>query len=461
MSFVHRIYGTVRPYLKKVGLLSIARRFVSQEKREQIATTMGLAGFTPPLKPLRDGRYHGPVTVNGINYITDMRANIGLGVSARMIYRALNGWSATSALPVDYLEVETPAVSRNLNEESHARQHDSDLDTYQAVSLIHLIPPEMQFAVESCGPILAKTYNIGFWLWEVPKLPETWANAFDILDEIWTPSTYTREILRRMTDLPVIYMPIPVEITSSGQSIADTRARFGLPADRFIFFFVFNPTSSVARKNPYSLIEAYRRAFEDQPVSDKPLLVIKTHHLSATFNAAVEPGLRAAMDKVGGILIDDDLSRLEMNDLLNASDCFVSLHRAEGFGLGIAESMALGKPVIATGYSANTDFMTSANSYPVDYTLRPITLEDHEAQPMLQAVYVPGDGQVWAEPDIDQAAALMRQVFENPEEAKQRGAIAQRDMLDGWSVEAISRRIDSRLKEIEKLPQVHSALHKA
>src|SRR5690606_22096021 len=140
-----------------------------------------------------------------------------------------------------------------------------------------------------------------------------------------------------------------------------------------------------------------------------------------------------------------------------ACDCFVSLHRAEGFGLGIAEAMALGKPVIATAYSSNTDFMTEANSYSVNYTLRPITLEDHAFQPSLQSVYTPGDGQMWAEPDLDHAAALMRHVAGHPDEAAQRGRIAAQDVQAQLSVEAVGQQIRARLEQIQHREGVQSS----
>jgi glycosyltransferase involved in cell wall biosynthesis len=448
MSIVHRLYGRLRPWLKTFGLLGIARRFVSKERREQMAASMGLTGFTPPLERLRTGGYSGNPNIDGINYITDMRANIGLGVSARMMYRTLLAWSAKTGLPVAYREVETPAVDRAFEAPQHEDQSRAGDGMEYEVTVMHLIPPEMRFAVERYPNLLKRTYNINYWTWEVPNLPYAWASAFNLLDEIWTPSTYTRDILKKFTDLPVFYMPIPIEIATSGKSTADTRRKFGLPTDRFIFFFAFNPGSSMARKNPYALIEAYRKAFGDSHAPDKPLLVIKTQHLTASINAVIEPKLRAAVDSVGGVLMDADFTRDAMNDLLNVCDCFVSLHRAEGFGLSIAEVMGLGKPVIATGYSANMDFMTPENSYPVRYQLRPVTWQDHEDQPLLQRVYVPGEGQVWADPDTDEAAMLLRHVVSHPEDAQRRGDMARQDILTHWSIEAVSKRIGARLKEI-------------
>jgi glycosyltransferase involved in cell wall biosynthesis len=167
-------------------------------------------------------------------------------------------------------------------------------------------------------------------------------------------------------------------------------------------------------------------------------------------NATIAKTFREAAKAAGVILIDADLSRQQMYGLLSVCDCYVSLHRAEGFGLGIAESMALGKPVIATAHSGNMDFMTPANSFGVNYTLRPITTEDHAQQPFLLDVYQANPEQLWGEPDIDHAAELMRYVCEHPDEARQRGETALRDMAEGWSVEAIGARIHDRLDTLSR-----------
>jgi glycosyltransferase involved in cell wall biosynthesis len=427
-----RLYKVIRPYLKRVGVLSVARRMASKELREQVAARIGLEGFTPPLPSVRAEPHHGPVRADGVNFVTDLRANIGLGESARMILRALG----QAGLSINYQEVVTLHVNRShpLPDQARAAR------TLYGVTIMHLIPPEMRAGVEAFPASFAASYNIGFWLWELPKLPGGLLASFPVLDEVWTPSTYTQSIIAQVARVPVVYMPIPIAVTLSGR----TRADFGLPEDRFVFFFAFNPSSSVARKNPFGVIEAFRRAFEGE--AQPPLLVIKAHHLAAPLNARIAPKLRAAVQRVGGMLIEADFTRERMNDLLAACDCFVSLHRAESSALAIAESMALGKPVIATAYSANTDFMTPANSFEVGYTLRAITEEDHADQPSLSSQYEPG--QLWAEPDLDHAAELMRSVVANPETARARGQLARQEMERAWCVEAVSERITERFKRL-------------
>jgi glycosyltransferase involved in cell wall biosynthesis len=148
--------------------------------------------------------------------------------------------------------------------------------------------------------------------------------------------------------------------------------------------------------------------------------------------------LRIAVESVSGLLIDSYLNRSTLNTLYNLCDCFVSLHRSEGFGLSMAEAMYLGKPCIATGYSGNLDFMTHANSYLVEY--KPVVLERD---------YGPyAAGSHWADPNIEQAAQLMQQVVNNPTEAAHRGLVASQDIRQFYNIDVTGRAIVQRLNRI-------------
>jgi len=183
----------------------------------------------------------------------------------------------------------------------------------------------------------------------------------------------------------------------------------GLP-DGYRFLFAFDYLSVFERKNPIAVVEAFRRAFV--PGSGAALIVKTLNH---DYAPDAHQRLRAAAAGHPNVhLIERRLSRAERDGLMNAANCYVSLHRAEGFGYTLAEAMWLGKPVVATGYSGNLDFMTAENSYPVDYRLVPI---GPGCDPY------PADG-VWADPDIAHAARLMREVFDHPEERARRGARA-------------------------------------
>lgn len=423
---ISSLYNRIRPLLWKVGVLSLMRRIFTPERRANIAKRIGLVNYVPPLPPRLP--YRGRIRPDGVNYIADLRADIGLGESARLIHQTL----LATGIGMNTQEVVIPMIQRTATVEIPPNT------THYDITLAHLNSPELRLGLDKYPDSFFKSYTIAHWYWELPQFPELWLPNLKLLDEIWTSSRYTQNIFTQVTDIPVHYFPTPVIVTPEPV----TRAQFGIPEGRFIFFFAFNPGSSVARKNPYALIEAYKRAFEG--MSHPPLLVMKVHHLSQ--HPTITPQLVTALENVGGILITNHLTRSQMHGLINLSDCVVSLHRAEGFGLLMAEAMAMGKPVIATGYSSNMDFMTEDNSFPVRYRLCEITPDDHKDQPSLGEFYTAG--QIWAAPDMDHAAELMRHIYNTPSSAQKRADRAKQDMARGWTQEAVGQKMLARLRAI-------------
>ena len=227
--------------------------------------------------------------------------------------------------------------------------------------------------------------------------------------------------------MPSISLPIP----SLG------RESLGLPKDKFIFLFMFDFHSTLARKNPFATIEAFKQAFgqDNQDV----LLVIKFSN--AQYHPHRREQLMAQADGWSSIrFIEGHLLKEELHALLNNCNCYVSLHRAEGFGLTMSEAMFYGKPVISTGYSSNIEFMNVGNSYLVKYQLVTITEEEG---PYFR-------GSIWAEPDVDHAASLMQYVFENYDQAQNVGRRASEDIKCFLSPQAIGTKIRSRLEYIMK-----------
>jgi SAM-dependent methyltransferase len=211
------------------------------------------------------------------------------------------------------------------------------------------------------------------------------------------------------------------------------REDLGLPGG-FVFLFVFDYHSVFERKNPLGLVEAFEQAFpEDSGAS----LVLKSIN-SEQHAEEHERLLQAAEGHPDIYVIDRYVTAAEKNAMFASCDCYVSLHRSEGFGNTLAEAMYLGKPVIATGYSGNMDFMTPQNSYPVDYDLRPV---GDDAGPY------PPTGE-WAEPDIGHASALMRHVFEHREEAEKRGSRAADDLRRNHSPGVAGRAMAERLRRV-------------
>ena len=277
-----------------------------------------------------------------------------------------------------------------------------------------------------------RTHRIGYWYWELDQIPASWEAQAAELDELWAATTFVADAMRDRFHLPVYQMMPGVSLPSVPQR---SKSAFGLDDGKFTFLFVFHMMSIMERKNPLGLIRAYRQAFGDDP---RTALVLKTSF--GDKHPALMKEMREAAAGTGITIIDAVFSMEETYALMKAADCYVSLHRSEGFGLTMAEAMLLGKPVIATRYSGNVDFMDDDNSLLVDYRLA--TLEKD---------YPPYDaGAHWAEPSVEHAAALMRRVFESPDGARALGRRACADLQQRMSLEAAGRRMAARLKEIER-----------
>jgi glycosyltransferase involved in cell wall biosynthesis len=242
-----------------------------------------------------------------------------------------------------------------------------------------------------------------------------------LVDELWVGSEHVKKTIEPAVARPVRTFPVPIRRPSAAPV---SRSDLGLPADRFAFVFSFNFVSVFERKNPLGLVDAFSRAFAP---GEGPILVIKTVN-GGQFPRQFEQLHRAAGTNPDVFVIDKSLPAENYHGLVASCDAYASLHRAEGFGLTIAEAMALGKPAVATGYSGNLEFMNERNSYLVPSRLVPI--------PTGVEPYV--EGGFWAEPDLDAAAAALRQVVEDPGEATARAELASSEIerLHGFDAAA-------------------------
>jgi glycosyltransferase involved in cell wall biosynthesis len=362
----------------------------------------------------------------GVNAVGFFRAEFGHGEAGRRILAGIE----CAGLPHATITVKTPH-----HREKHPFTARGDRPIYPT-NIVCLNPEHMlEFAQLGGGELFLDRYTIGVWCWEASRFPDSFRPAFDLVNEIWVASDYVSEIVADATEKPVRVFPMPVEV---GPPPDLMRADLGLPENRFVFLFAFDFFSTLERKNPFGLIDAFTRAFAS---GEGPVLVIKTingqkqpGHLKRLVNAASEhPDIR---------VVDEYVSGKEMRGFVANSDCFVSLHRSEGFGFSLAEAMAYEKPVIATRYSGNLTFMNDENSYLVDFGLTPV--------PPGSANYPAGA--LWADPDLDEAAAVMRRVIERPDEARERGALGRETILSNHSLERTAQFLGDRLDQIARLP---------
>jgi glycosyltransferase involved in cell wall biosynthesis len=280
---------------------------------------------------------------------------------------------------------------------------------------------------------LERGYTIGYWAWELAKFPQEWASSFAFVDEVWVASRFTYDAIASATTKPVLLMPMAVALPPAEPGLK--RTDFGLPEDKFIFYFSFDLRSYTARKNPLAAIEAFRCAFQDK--NAPAVLLLKT--IGSDWKPDDRDNL---LDAIGGdpriLLIDRELPRTRAVALLALSDCFLSLHRSEGFGRGPAEAMLLKKPVITTDYSGTADFATHETALLVDYELVPVG----------ESEYPGASGQIWAEPDVEQAAAAMRRISHDPDLARRLGRAGRELIRRLYDPEVVGIRYVERLRAI-------------
>lgn len=270
----------------------------------------------------------------------------------------------------------------------------------EATLIIHLNAPELPFALAYMGR--ARTHGrtiIGYWAWELERVPRDWLPCFKYVHEIWTCSNFVTAALKKETDKPVktvhYVLPPPRPTPQCPALFAD------IPADTFVATALLNADSSLTRKNPFGIIEAFKRAFGED---DNALLLLRIGRLN-THNRAGQDILRAIGQAKNIRLVQDVLDDDARDYLLRRANVLLALHRSEGFGLVMVEAMDRGTAVIATGWSGNMDFMDEQSARLVPYSMVPVT------DPY--GIYAFPDQQ-WAEPDITAAATQLRALKDDP-----------------------------------------------
>lgn len=408
----HRLGGMVRRRSQRVTDLGGA---VVKQVRARVEPT------ARPVAPATE------VVADSALLIGYIDAQLGLGQSLRGLALAMSQTPVPFGIYNFTVGVEGRRGSSYMPERyDHARAH--------AVNVIEVTTDELPNVFENIDEThFSRSYNILRTYWELGKAPESWRGNLERIDEIWAPNSFIAESFRSIFDRPITVVPPCVELPAV---TVDGHARFGLQDGVFYFLFSFDYYSFPERKNPLAVVRAFRRAFPD--LSTPVGLIIKStgavdHHLT------IKEDLRIAAQYDGRIdIIDESLNRQEMLALIRSADCYVSLHRAEGFGFGMVEAMALGKPVIGTDYSGCTDFLTAQTGFPVSYRLRKVGPNE----------YVHTEGQVWAEPSETACAEAMARVFADRAEAAQRARQGQAFVEGRYGPAAVGQVAAGRLEAI-------------
>lgn len=365
-----------------------------------------------------------------INVVGYLRLALGLGeVGRKMLASLADAGVSAQGLPVHFGSESTPV---------EVGMESSFADRAVApIQLFNINADQLPRVIDHLGPALREdAYRIVMPFWELEEFPEAWLPAFDCVDEVWAPTRYVQSMLAPRLSIPVFHMPLTLTLTPPPNC---ARSDFGLPDHAFLFFFAFDYFSFIERKNPLALVRAFKKAFAGQRKAESVKLVIKT--LNADAAGEANRDLREALrDEPDIILVDQTLDRVQTLQLINLCDAVASLHRSEGLGLIVAEAMALGKPVIATDYSATTELVTPATGWPVDFKLVRVA----------EGEYPHTHEQVWAQPDEDHAAWQMRQVVMNPVEARRRADTARVFLEANFGSQACTRRLSQRIAELRR-----------
>jgi len=364
--------------------------------------------------------------LSGMNFIGYYSGELGLGQVLRSAIRA----AKSVAIPFGVRELAIKILNRQ--EEGSMQAH---LESYAAHWLNCIcMNPDMLYRLPMWMKYdeWANRYNVGYWFWELSQFPKSWRYAHHLVDEIWVNTDFVAQAVASLNK-PVYKIPLAIEFEIPGAEWG--REDFALPADHFIFLFSFDFHSHMTRKNPQAAIMAFKEAFPHR--SESVNLVLKTS------NGARYAEQRLQLEElIDGdpriIMLDAQFTTEQVRGLFNVVDCYVSLHRSEGLGLGLAESMYLGKPVIGTAYSGNLEFMNADNSALVSYQLVPV--EKHE--------YPFANNQVWAQPNVTEAAHYMRRMVDDPQYGLNLGQQAAQYIREHHSYKKMGEAMQIRLAAI-------------
>lgn len=373
----------------------------------------------------------------GINLIGHVSGNLGLGVLARNTVSLL----AEKGIPFSIYDLDSGLgrAGHDMRFRPHFVAKPSDLP--HPINLFVLTPRTLaQVLVEEFSSILGSgRMNAALSPWELPTLARPWVRALELMDVLVAFSGFVQSTFE--SQLPgsrILRADHPLQLPAN---IIPDRARCGLPPDGTAFVTSFEPASDPIRKNPLGCIDAFLRGVGDN--TSAHLIVKINNPKSMNREHAALRRIRSFASSHPRIqVIEESRTYEEVLRLYASCDAYVSLHRAEGLGLSLMESMALGKPVVATAWSGNTSFMDHSNSCLVSYRLVPADGSiGHYRRGKL------GRGARWAEPDVEEAAAWMRELARSPELRARIGRRAANDMLR-YRAEALRGSYLDELREL-------------
>jgi hypothetical protein len=340
----------------------------------------------------------------GVNLVGYVYGQLGIGEDVRMAARAMQA----AQVPFTMLDF-APGADIPQNDRSMAAHVSTKGPFVFNVFCMTAMEHGRYYAERGAAAQMAGHYNIGYWPWELSRWPDQWQQLVHLVDEVWVSTQHTLDAVAPACaalpkPVPVKLMPMAVELGPIAQlgTRAQVRKHFRLPTKARLFVFTFDLNSSIHRKNPQAVVDAFLRAFPaNRWTRDQVGLVIRTGRPRKA--SAVWNGLKALAQSDDRLhLSEGTLLRPELLAFYQACDVFVSLHRAEGFGRGIAEALQLGLHVVTTGYSGNLDFCQRPEVAGM------VDLVRYRLVKVRAGQYPFGAEQVWANADVGHAAQCLQ-----------------------------------------------------
>jgi glycosyltransferase involved in cell wall biosynthesis len=413
------------PLLREVPFQEALRRHrdgcrdaIHRRQEEYVARFEGGPGYG------RISVYHAleraalPAPCPGVNFFGYHKSPIGLGNLTRGLRSALEH----AGVRVQPNVIGNVAMDADLCPEDFIRTYDYGLDTNLFASYPHLHEMLLETLPEH---VVREKRNIVYLAWEQRDGSPYWPEIYRGFDQVWALSSFAAESFRRFMRREVLTVPCVLDFDALPPAAA--KEDLGLDPDKLTYLYVLDANSSIERKNPEAAIRAFAAAFTADEKVQLVLRIANAHRLD--HRERIKQILRAAPAHLDIRLVLEPMRHTELLRLISAADCYVSLHRAEGFGYTCAEAMAYGKPVIATGYSGNLEFMSAENSFLVDHCETEVRTADGPFQ----------RGSVWAEPDVAHAAHLMRAVYLDQEAARAVGARGRQDVRSKLSAAGVGK----------------------
>jgi len=367
--------------------------------------------------------------VPGANLIGYARAELGMGEHVRMSAAAFS----ETEVPFGVVDFGAGTSSR----QKASLNYGAVINTNKyKVNIFHVNADQILPVFVHLGRVFfEQRYNIGYPFWELSKFPLEWIPPMQLMDEVWAPTTFIQDALTQALGREVPLLPVCVVLPTIFKL---GRSYFSIPANQYQFFFAFDSYSFIDRKNPYAVVAAFKMAFPFG--NEKAGLIIKSMNAKESSES-----WKKLINETGGDkrikIINETMEKSRLLSLMAECDCYISLHRSEGLGLGPMEAMLLGKPVIVTNYSGNTDYAKPDNSCLVDYSL--ISVKEGQ--------YLFHENQVWADPDVKHAAWYMKKLAEEPEYGVSLGRKGAEFLSSNFSPANCGKLYKQRLQELGML----------